>query len=199
MNDPWEGATGYVDVEVAKAMSHPLRVHILEVLNQNVTSPSRYSKKFDVPLRTASHHFRALEEAGCAEIVAEVRRGSAVEHFYVATRKALFDDEAWAQLPETIRNKASGRTLTGLIEASADAMREETLDSRVDRVLAWERAPVDEQGWEEGSAICRRATAELLEVFKMARSRLIRSGEHGTSATWAQLFFESPFSDPDSD
>jgi DNA-binding transcriptional ArsR family regulator len=197
MNDPWEDVSSYVDVEVAKAMSHPMRAHILSELNKTVMSPRRYSERFDVRLSTASYHFRALEEADCLEVVREVPRGPAVEHFYRATKKALFDGEAWERLPETIRNKLSGRTTTDLLEAVSEAMLEETFDSRVDRLLAWQHAHLDEQGWNEGSEICQRAARELLQVEKGARSRLIRSGDLGMMATWGLLFFESPFPKPD--
>jgi DNA-binding transcriptional ArsR family regulator len=193
VNDPWEGRLGYIDTRMAKAMSHPLRVQILGELNKRVMSPSRFAKRFGVSLTSVAHHFRVLESADCVEMVHEEGRGRSVEHFYRATKKALFDDKAWQRLPETIRNKLSARTVSDLLEAIADAMREETFDSRVNRHAAWEKAHVDEQGWEEMSAVQLDATEKLMRIAKKSRSRVIRSGSLGLMATWGVLFFESPF------
>jgi len=193
VNDPWEDSSSYVDTKVAKALSHPLRVQILAELNKRVMSPTQFSKRFGAPLGTVARHFRALRKAGCVEIVHEDGRGRAVEHFYRATRRALFDDDAWKRLPETIRNRLSTRTVGDLLEVIAEAMREETFDSRTDRHAAWERCPVDEQGWAEMSAIQREAAEKLMLAARKARSRLIRSGEKGLIGVWAAVLFESPF------
>jgi DNA-binding transcriptional ArsR family regulator len=193
VNDPWDSSPIYVDTRVAKAMSHPLRVHILGELNKRVMSPSRFSERFEVSLTTTAYHFRVLEKADCVEIVREDGRGRAVEHFYQATKKALFDDEEWERLPETIRNKLSARAVSDFIEVIAEAMREETFDFRTDRHAAWEKAHLDEQGWKEMSTIQREAAEKLMRVAKESRSRLIRSGQLGLMATWAVFFFESPF------
>jgi DNA-binding transcriptional ArsR family regulator len=193
VNDPWENISSYVDEEMAKAMSHPVRVQILGELNKRVMSPSQFSKRFNVPLTTVAYHFRALEKANCVEIVHEEGKGRAVTHYYRATKKALFDEEAWERLPETIRNKLSGRTIGDLLNAIAEAMRAETFDSRTDRHAAWERAHLDEQGWSEMSEIQRESAKKLMQVAKASRSRLIRSGELGLMGTWGVLFFESPF------
>jgi DNA-binding transcriptional ArsR family regulator len=193
VNDPWEESSSYVDTKVAKALSHPLRVQILVELNKRVMSPSQFAKRFDVPLATVAPHFRVLKKAGCLEIVHEDGRGRAVEHFYRATRRALFDDKAWKRLPETIRNKLSARTLGDLLDVAAEAMREETFDSRLDRHAAWERTLVDEQGWAEMSAIQREAAEKLMRAARESRSRLIRSGEKGLLAAWGVLLFEAPF------
>jgi DNA-binding transcriptional ArsR family regulator len=193
VNDPWDNSSSYVDTKLAKVLSHELRVQILAELNKRVMSPSRFSKRFGATLTSAAHHFRVLQDAECVEIVHEDDRGRAVEHFYRATKKALFDDQAWKRLPETIRNKLSARTIGDLLEVIADAMREETFDSRTDRHAAWEKAHVDEQGWEEMSAIQRDAVEKLMRVAEESRSRLIRSGELGLMGTWGVLFFESPF------
>lgn len=200
MNDPWEDGSSYVDTELAKVLSHPLRVKILAELNKRVMSPSRFAERFGVSVGTAANNFGVLREAGCIEIVHEDDRGRGVEHWYRGTKKALFDDSAWERLPETIRNKLSARTMGDLLEAIAAAMQEgtETFDSRTDRHLAWEGPLVDEQGWKEMSVIQREAVEKLMQVARESRSRLIRSGELGLIATWGVLLFESPFELPES-
>lgn len=197
MNDPWGDRFDYVDLKVAKAMSHPLRVRILGALNERVMSPRGFAESSKEPLPKVSYHFRELLKADCLEIVHEVPRGNLTEHYFCATRKALFDSDAWENLPETIRNKLSGRTMSDLLEAVAEAMEAETFDSRVDRVLVWQKSYVDEQGWEEAAEVHRRSAKELMEIEERSRARLLRSGAKGLIATSGTLLFESPFEEPE--
>jgi len=197
VNDPWEGSSDYADVKVAKALSHALRIQILAVLNKQVMSPSQYAERFHVPLPTVSYHFRVLLKADCLRIVHEVARGNRTERYYCATRRALFDSEAWENLPETIRNKLSARTISDLIETIAKAMEAETFDSRVDRVLVWQKSYLDEQGWEEAAEVHHRRAKEMTEIEERSRARLLRSGEKGLIVTSGMLLFESPYEEPE--
>jgi DNA-binding transcriptional ArsR family regulator len=189
--DPWDD-NDYVDPDMAKAMTHPLRNHILAELNKQAMSPSQFSKRHDLKLPTVSYHFRVLEKADCVEVVCERPVRGSVEHFYRATKKALFDGKAWEDLPESVRGKVSGRILSDFLGVAAEAMLEGTFDSRKDRHAAWQRIHIDEQGWKETSDIILQAFREVMKSSKEANRRLIRSGEKGLMATWGLLLFESP-------
>ena len=181
---------------MAKAMTHPLRNQILAELNKEAMSPSQFSRRHEMSLPTVSYHFRVLEKANCVELVCERPVRGSVEHFYRATKKALFDGKAWEDLPESVRTKVSGRIISDFLGVAAEAMLEETFDSRKNRHAAWQRVHVDEQGWQDASDIILRATREVMKTTNDAKGRLIRSGEKGLMATWALLLFESPFPEP---
>jgi DNA-binding transcriptional ArsR family regulator len=197
LNDPWTDRSSYVDVVMARAMSHPLRAKILNVLNKRVTSPSRFSERYGVPLPSASYHFRELEKADLIELVHEIRRGNRTEHYYCAKRRALFDGRAWEDLPETIRNRLSAQTISDFLEVVAEAMRAETFDARVDRVLTWQRSYLDEQGWEEAADAHRESSKRFMEIERNSRIRLLRSGEKGSLGTSGMFLFESPLEEPE--
>jgi DNA-binding transcriptional ArsR family regulator len=194
--DPWDD-NDYVDPDMAKAMTHPLRNQILAELNKEPMSPSQFSKRHELKLPTVSYHFRVLDKADCVEVVCERPVRGSVEHIYRATKKALFDGKAWENLPESVRSKVSGRIVSDFLGVAAEAMLEETFDSRENRHAAWQRVHVDEQGWKEASDIILRAVHEVMEITTEAKTRLFRSGEKGLMATWALLLFESPFPKPD--
>jgi DNA-binding transcriptional ArsR family regulator len=194
--DPWDD-NEYVDPDMAKAMTHPLRNQILAELNKEPMSPTQFSRRHELPLPTVSYHFRVLDKADCLELVCERSVGGSIEHFYRATKKALFDGQAWEDLPERVRTKISGRTFSDFLGAVSEAMLEETFDSRENRHAAWQRIHIDEQGWQEASDILLRAAREVMQSTNEAKGRLIRSGGKGLMATWALLLFESPFPDPD--
>jgi DNA-binding transcriptional ArsR family regulator len=89
---------------MAKAMAHPLRGKILMHLNVHGTaSPADLSRVLAEPIGNVSYHVRMLLDLDCVELVDTRQRRGAVEHFYRATRRAILDDAAWAELPPTAR------------------------------------------------------------------------------------------------
>ena len=73
-----------LDQELARALSHPIRVEILETLRDRVASPSELSREMNRSLGVISYHARTLARCGCLELVyAEPRQGS-LENFFAA-------------------------------------------------------------------------------------------------------------------
>lgn len=71
---------------IAIALSHPLRVQILEKLAGNTNggmSPSAMADALEAPLGNVSYHVRKLADAGVLKLVNSVPRRGAIEHFYV--------------------------------------------------------------------------------------------------------------------
>ena len=186
----------YIDRDLAKAIGHPTRAQILAEANERVMSPKQFAQRHDMDVSKVSYHFRQLEKYECLEIVAEVPVRGATEHFYKATRRALFDGQSWDNLPETVRNRISGRTVTDLLGAVSEAMLEETFDERGDRALAWDKVLLDEEAFKQIASIFRDAVYKTMEISEEAKARLEASGEEGMLASWAFLFFKSPFKEP---
>ena len=71
-----------IDQELVKALSHPIRVEILETLQGRVASSSELSREMDESLGVISYHAKTLLKCGYIELVhAEPRRGT-VENFF---------------------------------------------------------------------------------------------------------------------
>src|SRR4029453_10393299 len=51
-----------IDQRIMKALSHPLRVRMLTLLNQKVASPSELGDELDEPLGNVSYHMRFLAD-----------------------------------------------------------------------------------------------------------------------------------------
>jgi diguanylate cyclase (GGDEF)-like protein/PAS domain S-box-containing protein len=81
-----------LDVRVAKALSHPLRMRILERLRDRVASPNVLARELDEPLGNVAYHVRVLATLGCVELVEKKSSGAAFEHSY----RALVDPELLA-------------------------------------------------------------------------------------------------------
>jgi len=82
-----------VDTRVVKALGHPTRVQILNVLrDRELASPVELSAELGVALGTIGYHVRRLEQLGFIELARRTQRRGAIEHHYRARR--LLDEDA---------------------------------------------------------------------------------------------------------
>src|SRR5215203_5721020 len=130
---------------VCAVLKHPLRVRILEVLNEGPRSPSQFVEEGLIPkqhfsnyqqaLSLASYHFRELEKEGCLEVIESIPRRGAVEHVYRGLARVYFNDAEFEEMERPIRRRLSRISLQGMIARADRAIREDTFDARVDRHL----------------------------------------------------------------
>lgn len=188
---------------ICAALKHPLRVRILEVLNEGPRSPSQFVEEGLIPkehfntyqqaLSLASYHFRELEKEGCLEVVESIPRRGAVEHVYRGmTPRIYFSDAEFEAMPLATRRQLSRISLQGLIARADRAISTKTFDTRPDRHLTWVPMQLDERGWDEVIATLAATFGELTQIRHDASDRLAASGEEVVPATVAMLGFESP-------
>ncbi|MFL5833400.1 MAG: hypothetical protein ACJ76B_05415 [Solirubrobacterales bacterium] len=187
---------------ICAVLKHPLRVRILEVLNEGPRSPSQFVEEGLIPkehfssyqqaLSLASYHFRELEKEGCLEVVESIPRRGAVEHVYRGLARVFFNDAEFEATSPEDRRQLSRISLQGLIARADRAIWEETFDARADRHLTWMPMQLDERGWKEMIAALASVFGELSQIRHDARDRLAASGEKVVPATVGMLGFESP-------
>jgi len=183
-------------------LKHPLRVRILEILNEGPKSPSQFVQEGLVPkvhyddyqqaLSLASYHFRELEKVGCLRIVDTIPRRGATEHVYEGTARVYFTDEEFEQLPHDSRRQFSRISFQGLIARVDGAMEADTFDARTDRHLTWMPFGVDERGWAEMMAAMSACFGEVERIRHDSRDRLAESGDAVIPVTFGMVGFESP-------
>ena len=183
---------GLVDPRVAKALSHPLRAHVLTILNERVASPNQMSEELGEPLGNVSYHVKALLELQCIELVSTTPRRGAVEHFYRAIERPYFSDRDWSRLPRSLRRAISDVGLQLIWDDVADAIEAGSFEARTDRHLSRYPLVLDEQGWTELGKILADLFDETVRIESESASRLAESGEEGFNAKLAVLAFESP-------
>lgn len=184
--------SGALDQRLAKALAHPLRVRILEVVNERPISPAAFTRELDgPPLSRVAYHFRVLEKHGCIECIEEVKRRGAMEHIYRGTRRALFGDSDWARLPMSIRSGVAGTVLDGLATRLTQAIEAGTFDARDDRHLSWLAMVLDEEGWAEFTDLLASTLTKAQELQVEATERMAKSGEVGFPVTFGAMAFES--------
>jgi DNA-binding transcriptional ArsR family regulator len=187
-------------VPASEALRHPLRIRILEIVNERDMSPTQFMRQRLSPdvevsaksLSQLSYHFRALVKAGCIEVVDRVPRRGATEHVYRGKARAYFTDEEWEALTPRERCLISRTMYQGLAARVEGAMMAHTFDSRTDRHLSWIAMEVDERGWTELMGMLASTFGSMEEIRHDARDRLAASGDKAVPVTVGMLGFESP-------
>jgi DNA-binding transcriptional ArsR family regulator len=70
------------DPRYVKALSHPLRVRILALLQERTASPRELAEWLDATLGTVSYHVRTLHDFGLIELVRTTQVRGAIAHHY---------------------------------------------------------------------------------------------------------------------
>jgi DNA-binding transcriptional ArsR family regulator len=82
----------FMDPRLIRALGHPIREHVLAVLNERVASATEIGEEIDLEVPAFYSHVATLEEMGCIELVETRRRRGSKEHFFQAKATALFDE-----------------------------------------------------------------------------------------------------------
>jgi DNA-binding transcriptional ArsR family regulator len=175
-----------------KALAHPLRVHILALLNERVASPNQLANELGERLGDVSYHIKALREGDCIELVRTEPRRGAVEHFYRATKRAYFSDEDWERLPMSVKPGMSARLLRDILDDAMAAVEAGTFDARNDRHLSWTPTVLDERGWKEAVAAQGEFIERLSRIQAQSTERLADARATGFSASFAVMGYETP-------
>jgi DNA-binding transcriptional ArsR family regulator len=186
------GLRTFMDPRLIKALGHPVREHILAVLNERVASPKEIGRELGLEVQDFYHHVEVLEELGYIERVKTKRRRGAIENFFRATAGVAFDDDEWARFPAMLRSDMSVCTVKPIFDDVIEAMQGETFDARDDRHTTWLPAHLDAQGWREMVALLNQTMRRAITIRKAAAQRLAKRGEEGTPTTVALLGFETP-------
>jgi DNA-binding transcriptional ArsR family regulator len=152
-----------LDETLMKALAHPLRWRILEVVSERgEASPVELARALDEPLATVSHHVRVLRDSGSLELTRTEQRRGALEHYYRAVTPPFFDAEQWERSPILLRRGVAGQILRRIVADATEAGRAGAFDApeaHVDRMVV----ELDSEGWHELSAL-------LMDVLRQAQA-----------------------------
>jgi DNA-binding transcriptional ArsR family regulator len=161
---------------LAKALSHRLRVQILQRLDEaGEASPKELAEALGEPVGNVSYHVRILRELDCVELVRTEPRRGAIAHFYRATVRPWLDEEQWAALPAGFRREMLSRTLSEIVEHAATASREGGFDGPEGHVSRTMLA-VDEEGLTEIIALLDETLAAVRSITAESSRRQVKGG-----------------------
>jgi DNA-binding transcriptional ArsR family regulator len=187
-----------IDPDLASALSHPLRVHILDVLSETTASPSDLARDAGLNVNHIAYHVKELEKLGYVELVKTVPRRGTVEHFYRAKRRFYFDDREWERLPLPVRQGLSADIFKLIIEDVKTAFEAGTIDTRTGH-LSNTTLLVDEKGWRELRSILDEALKRVLAVQAECAERVESSDEEPIRVSIGLAGFLLPGTSPEPD
>jgi DNA-binding transcriptional ArsR family regulator len=162
--------TNIDDPRYVKALSHPLRVRILALLEERTASPVELAAWLGATLGTVAYHVRTLERIGLIELMRETRVRGAVEHHYRARERPSVSDEAWAAAPPIVKQaavSASLETIGAYARAASAAGGFDHGNSHLSRTAL----RLDDRGLNDLSRACLRLLAQVDRIEEAAKER----------------------------
>jgi len=180
------------DPRIAKAYAHPLRMHILGMLDDRVASPSEIASEIGAPLTHVSYHVRQLAGLGLIKLVRTTPRRGAVEHHYTAKIRPKVTDETWGQIPEIVKKNLVAGWTQQLGSHVADAVANGGFDRR-DSHQSRSAFDVDEKGWKALAKELERTLDRIEKIEAETKERVAADPSIETfRATAAMMLFEGP-------
>jgi DNA-binding transcriptional ArsR family regulator len=171
-------APALIDPRLLKALAHPTRQLILDILGRGPSSPVRISRQLDgVSLNLVSHHMKVLHELDCVELMETVQRRGATEHVYRGTKLAMLTAAEWEQIDLEHRYPITANLLRLISEDTNRALAEGTFEARADNHLSRVPVELDREGWGEIVGILAQTLEDVLEVHAKSAERARASGE----------------------
>jgi DNA-binding transcriptional ArsR family regulator len=184
--------TSIDDPRYVKAMSHPLRVRILALLEERTASPVELAGWLGATLGTTAYHVRTLERMGLIELVHQTRVRGAVEHHYRAKGRPTVSDDAWAAAPPIAKQaavSASLQTIDAYARAASAAGGFDHANSHLTRTTM----RLDARGWNELARACERLLGQVDRIEETAKERIDRNPHSGETRDLAlvMMLFEA--------
>ena len=162
--------TNIDDPRYVKALSHPLRVRILAMLQERTASPSQLSEWLGATLGTTAYHVRSLHQLGLIELADETRVRGAIEHHYRAGKRPMVSEDAWAQAPPIAKQAAVGSALQMMNEYAHKSAAEGGFD-RAEAHLSRTSIKLDAKGWDALNKACLKFVEQVEKIDAAAKER----------------------------
>ena len=180
----------FTDERYVKALSHPLRVRILALLQERTASPRELAEWLDATLGTVSYHVRTLHDFGLIELVRTSQVRGAVAHHYKAKVRPRVSDEAWLSAAPIVKQAAVGAALQTVDDYARAAAAAGGFD-RGEAHLTRTNLRLDAKGWQAAARACERLLADLERVQEAAAKRLAKDPQGASDAAVVMMLFDA--------
>jgi DNA-binding transcriptional ArsR family regulator len=179
------------DPRLVKALAHPIRMKILNILDQKTATPKELAEHLGLPLENVSYHVRTLKDFGFIKLEKTRQVRGAVEHHYRMAARPVIGDKLWEQIPRVVQEALVDAQLDVVVETLGQAALQGAFD-RADAHLSRWSLVVDEDGVGEIAKILEKAQFDVAEAEKRAQARLKDDGQEARKVTAAVFLFETP-------
>jgi DNA-binding transcriptional ArsR family regulator len=184
--------TNIDDPRYVKALSHPLRVRILAMLQEREASPVELAEWLGARLGTVAYHVRALHQIDLIELVGETQVRGAVAHHYRAKERPRVSDEAWGEAAPVAKQAAIGAALQTIDEYARASAASGGFD-RPDAHLTRTSLRLDGEGWDQVAKACLELLERVQRIEAATAERIAQGAgdEEVVDAGLVVLLFEA--------
>lgn len=189
-----EPVTNITDPRWLRAISHPIRIRLLAMLDEEPASPVILAAKLGQPLGTIAYHVRTLYDLGLLKLVSTRQRRGATEHYYKTTGHPTSSKEAWEGLDAISKQ----RLLTALIAKATDYATRSAAAGGFDAEqahISTDALKLDREGWEQLAQESGKWLARAQEIERESAERIGHDPDSALSVGLTLMLFEAlPFS-----
>lgn len=164
------------DPRLVKALGHPLRIQILGILEERVSSPSQIADELGAPLGNVSYHVRQLADLGLISLVKTTPVRGTLEHYYRAEIRPRISGRAFSAAPALVKQATIGSTL-GQIGDAVNRAASEGGFGRDDAHLSRLPLVLDAEGWKEVAGELE-GLLDRVDKIQKASGRRLRKADH---------------------
>lgn len=181
------------DPRYIRALSHPLRVRLLALLEERAASPRQLADLVGAKLGVVAYHVRTLERLGLVELVEETRVRGAIEHHYRSLERPKVTDQTWADASPVAKQAEIGASLQLIHEYASAAAAAGGFDDD-DRHLSRIALRLDSEGASELGRAVERLMSEAERIGRSAAARMGGSppAEESVELGMVAMLFEAP-------
>lgn len=182
-----------LEQRIHKALSHPLRVQILDLLNAGEWSPRELERELDENLGQISYHVKVLRDFELIEMTRTRPARGAVEHFYRALVRAYLPAGMAKDMPKSAQRVVGNRILGKIDNDVASALKSGSFYARDDWHTSWTPTDLDDQGRRDAERLTDKYLEDLMEIEAESANRRAASEEDDEhiGTTVAVLIFGS--------
>lgn len=189
-----EPVTNITDPRWLRAISHPVRIRLLAMLDEEPASPVILAARLGQPLGTIAYHVRTLYDLGLLKLVSTRQRRGATEHYYRTTGHPTSSVEDWEALDPISKQ----RLLTALIAKATDYATRSAAAGGFDDAeahISTDSLKLDREGWEELARESKRWLARAQEIARESSERTAADPGPELSVGLTLMLFQAlPFS-----
>lgn len=189
-----EPVTNITDPRWLRAISHPIRIRLLAMLDEEPASPVILANKLGQPLGTIAYHVRTLYDLGLLKLVSTRQRRGATEHYYQTTGHPRGSEESW----EALDSVSKQRLLTALLARANDYANRSAaaggFDAK-DAQVSSNSLKLDAKGWSQLAKEAKKLLAKAEQIEREAAERIEAKPDSAMNVGLNLMVFEAlPFS-----
>lgn len=168
--------SGDIETRLVKALGHPLRVEILELLSAgDAISPKELSDIMDQSLGVCSYHVTKVlyEDCEVLELASTAQRRGAVEHYYKLKPNAFLGSPIMQRsVPAILRKHIAGAALKAFTDEAVRSLKDGKADLGDPSLISWMSIAVDQDGQKKIKALLDETWSKVAEIEEECAPKL---------------------------